>query len=232
VLLLFAVPAQAQDSKDGDFGGFYAGLDAGATEGRAHYSLPGDTSDQLLNPRGDATSLSGGVLVGFNHQAGDWVVGVEADVTGLQDVLKATACTVPDGCFVTTHDSFTTFNNLKQGLGERVRLRVGKVMGGSLFYLAGGWSGEHTQLNLVGDCYNAANPTVPLVFKFSRSKDVSGFNVGAGIEHPVGAHLMVRGEAIVDDYGNQGYAGAAPEWNSRSIGLSNITLRAAVSYRF
>jgi hypothetical protein len=48
----------------------------------------------------------------------------------------------------------------------------------------------------------------------------------------VGAHLLVRGELIVDDYGNQGYAGAPPVWNARSIGLSNLNLRAAISYRF
>jgi outer membrane immunogenic protein len=232
VLLAFAATAHAEGPADGDFGGFYAGVDVGADFGTAKYALPGDTGDRLINPKGNATTASGGALIGYNHQAGDWVVGVEADVTAAKDVLKATACTVPDGCFVTTHDSFTTFNRLNQGMSARARLRVGKVVEGTLFYVAGGYSAEHTRMDLVGDCFNAGNPTVPLVFKFSRAKELSGFNLGAGAERALGRHLSLRAEVILDDYGSQTYRGAAPEWNDRRIDVRDTTLRAAISYRF
>jgi outer membrane immunogenic protein len=226
-----ASAANAQDAP-GDFNGGYVGLAAGLDFSHAHYSLPGDTHDDLIKPTGDSTSLTGGVIVGWNHQMGDVVVGLEADIDTGGGSQRATACTVPDGCFVTTHDSFTTFNKLNSTVSGRVRLRAGLVRGGTLFYVAGGYSAERAKLSLVGDCYNAANPTVPLVFTFDRTKQMSGFNVGVGAERTFGRHFLIRAEAIVDDYGNQTFQGAAPEWNNRSIHVTDGIARLAFSYRF
>jgi outer membrane immunogenic protein len=223
--------ASAQDAP-GDFSGGYVGVIGGVDFGHAHYSLPGDTGDALKDPNAASTSLQGGVVAGFNHQMGDVVLGLEADVTAGGGALRATACTVPDGCFTPTHDSFTTFNKLNPSVAERVRVRAGVVRGGTLFYVAGGFSGEHAKMSLVGDCFNAANPNVPLVFTFDRAKQMSGFNVGFGAERPMGRHLMVRAEAVMDDYGEQKFAGAAPEWNDRRIHVTDAVARVAVSYRF
>ena len=60
-----------------------------------------------------------------------------------------------------------------------------------------------SRLNLIDDCYTSGNPRVPLVFTFSRSKTISGFNIGAGVEQDVGSRPRVRAGYICDGYGNQ-----------------------------
>jgi outer membrane immunogenic protein len=185
----------------------------------------------LQQTSNDKTAFIGGGLAGYNWQNDNMVYGIEADATSGDGTSSVTACTVPDGCFVTTHDSFTTLNHLKTDWSARLRGRIGFVSGGSLFYAAAGYSYADTKLSLVGLCYNAATPTVPLVFNFGRSKNLSGFNIGAGMERPLGEHFVARIEYVYDDYGNNTYAGSA-EWNDRRISANNGSVRVAVAYRF
>ena len=56
--------------------------------------------------------------------------------------------------------------------------------------MAGGYSVAKTRMDLVGDCYNGADPSVPTIYAFSRSKTISGYNVGAGVEHALGYGLV------------------------------------------
>jgi outer membrane immunogenic protein len=223
--------AQAQ-STQGDWTGVYAGGTVGVAFGQTKFALPGDDNDRLLQDHSNDTAFSGGGLIGFNYQMNDVVVGVEGDITSGQATAKVTDCTVPDGCFVTTHDSFTTFNRLRGGTTERARVRLGWAQGPNLFYVAAGYSAEQTKLDLTGDCFNPGNPTVPLVFKFSRSKNLSGFNVGAGVEHAVDRHWIGRLEYIYDGFGDQTYRGDGMEWNDRKLSISNNTVRAAIAYKF
>jgi outer membrane immunogenic protein len=224
--------AAAAAPASGDWTGFYVGGTVGAAFDQTHFALPGDHSDRLLQTRDNDSGFVGGGLVGYNYQMNNMVVGVEGDITAGQRTANVTACTVPDGCFVTTHDSFTTFNRLRGGTTERARVRLGWADGPNLFYVAAGYSAQDTRLNLIGDCFNPGDPTVPLVFKFSRSKTVSGFNVGAGVEHAVDHHLIGRVEYIYDDFGGQTYRGDGTEWNDRRISISDNTLRAAIAYKF
>lgn len=227
-----AAAAQAQPAP-GDWSGAYVGLSAGGMFEHSHFNLPGDTGDVLQKDSDSRTHFVGGGLIGFNHQLSNgMVVGLEGDLNSSQGTQQVTACNAVDGCFVSTHDSFTTFNNLKIGVSGRVRARLGMASGANLFYVAGGYSVADTRLDLVGDCFNAGNPTVPLVFTYSRSKTLSGFNVGAGVEHAIGLHLVARAEVIYDGYGSQTWRGDGAEWNDRKIGVHDADLRAALSYKF
>jgi outer membrane immunogenic protein len=211
--------------------GFYIGAEGGADFGYSHFALPGDTHDQLLKTTKDKTAFIGGGLVGYNFQDGNMIYGVEADATSGNGTSSVTACTVPDGCFVTTHDSFTTLNHLKTNWSGRLRARIGFDSGGTLFYAAGGYSYADTKLSLVGLCYDFSNPSVPEIFNFGRSNGLSGFNVGAGMERPFGDHFVARIEYVYEDFGSNTYAGSA-EWNDRSIGSNNGSVRVAVAYHF
>jgi len=215
-----------------EWSGVYAGALTGAQWTSSHFSLPGDTADALLSNHASKTSWSGGGLIGFNYQTGNMVLGLEGDIAGGDNKQQVTACTVPDGCWTPAHDSFTTFNRLKEGWNGHLRARMGWVSGQNLFYVAGGYSAARTRLDLVGNCYNPGNPSVPLLFNFSRSKTVSGFNLGAGVERRIGPHLSVRAEYIYDGFGHQLYRGDGSEWNDRRINLHNSDLRVAISYRF
>ncbi|HEY5336851.1 MAG TPA: outer membrane beta-barrel protein [Rhizomicrobium sp.] len=214
-----------------DWSGFYIGAEGGAQFDHTHFALPSDTHDDLQQTSKDRTSITGGGLFGYSFQAGNTVYGIEGDVSSGGGTSSVTACTVPDGCFVTTHDSFTTLNHLKSNWSGRLRARVGFVSGDMLFYAAAGYSYADTKLSLVGLCFNAANPTVPLVFNFARSRNLSGFNLGVGMERELGEHFVARAEYVYDDFGSTTYAGSA-EWNDRRISANDGMLRVAVAYRF
>jgi outer membrane immunogenic protein len=231
VLLCCAGAAHAADRGD-SWTGVYVGAVGGAQWTRSHFALPGDQADALLSDHDTRSSLFGGGLVGVNVRTKDVVLGLEADLAGENAKQQVTACTVPDGCWTTTHDSFTTLNHLKERLAGHLRARVGFVSGNTLFYTAGGYSVAKTRLDLIGECFNPGNPTVPLIFNYSRKKTLSGFNLGAGVEQRLGRHVSVRAEYVFDDYGHQLYRGDGTEWNDRRIGVRNSAVRLAISYRF
>ena len=157
---------------------------------------------------------------------------LEGDLTDTNKARTVVACNVTDGCWTSAHDSFTTYNRLKETLNGHVRVRAGVAEGDNLLYIAGGYSVAKTTLDLIGDCYDPANPSVPTVYTYSRAKTVSGYTVGAGVEHAMGAHLLVRAEYLYDGYGHQTYAGDGAEWNDRRISLHDSNLRVGVSYKF
>jgi len=216
-----------------NWNGPYVGVLAGAQFGSAGFALPGDTGDVLQSDHDSKTAFTWGGMAGFNITTGGVVLGLEGDVMDANNAKTVVACTTPDGCFTSAHDSFTTYNNLKQTLNGRVRARVGIARGDNLFYVAGGYSVAKTRLDLVGDCFDPANPPVPIIFTFSRSKTLSGFNIGAGVEHAIGSHLRIRAEYLYDSYGNQTYAGdGSGEWNDRLISVHDSNLRLGVNYQF
>ncbi|HSM96988.1 MAG TPA: outer membrane beta-barrel protein [Rhizomicrobium sp.] len=231
-LLLSSAAALADGEMTSGWGGFYAGAIADVNFGSSHFALPNDPNDVLQQTHSDHTSFAGGGLLGFNWQDGDMVYGLEADLTSGNGTSSVTACTKIDGCFTSAHDSFTTLNHLKTDLSGRVRARIGWTSGDTLFYAAGGYSYADTKLSLVGLCFNAANPTVPLVFNFARSKTLSGYNLGVGMEKPLGDGFIIRAEYVFEDFGSTTYKGQAPEWNDRSISVRNSALRVAVAYHF
>lgn len=216
----------------GDWSGFYAGLIGSANSTKADFALPGDTHDQLQDTSSSKTRFVGGALVGYNYQFGNKLVGVEADVASGAGTRSVTACAVPHGCFTSAHDSFTTFNHLHAGTSERVRFRFGIVAADTLFYGAVGYSHVKAHLSLVGNCFNADDPTVPTVYNFDRSKSLSGFNLALGAEHSFSQHFFVRGEYLYEHFGKTTWRGAPPEWNDRSISLRSNQLRFAIGMRF
>ncbi len=230
--LALAGAAAAQPAAATSWNGPYVGLLAGAQFGGADMALPGDTSDVLQSTHASGTAFQYGGLVGFNTTVSGIVLGLEGDLVNANKTRGVVACNARDGCFTSAHDSFTTYNNLKETLNGHVRVRAGFAAGDNLVYVAGGYSVAKTRLNLIGDCYNAADPAVPTVYTYERSRTISGYTLGAGIEHAVGSHLMVRAEYLYDGYGRQTYAGDGAEWNDRSISVHNSNLRVGVSYRF
>ena len=228
--LALAGAAAAQPATN--WNGPYVGVLAGAQFGSASFALPGDTADVLQSTHASKTALTYGGMVGFNATMGGVVLGVEGDLMDANKTRSVIACTAVDGCFTSAHDSFTTFNNLHQTLNGHVRARAGIASGDNLFYVAGGYAVAKTRLDLVGDCYDPTNPTVPMVFNYSRSRTVGGYTLGAGVEHAMGSHLLVRAEYLYDGYGSQTYAGDGAEWNDRRISLHDSNLRVGVSYKF
>lgn len=233
-VLALGAAAAADAAPTWNWSGPYVGGVVGANVEDSRFALPGDTADRLLSTHSSPTGFTGGGLVGFNYQFnGNYVIGAEADVVDGSAVRKVTACTTFGGCFTSAHDSFTTYNRLDQGVSGHLRARLGYAMDRTLLYVAGGYSWADTKLNLIGDCYNAATPTVPTVYTYSRSKTLSGFNLGVGLDQAVSDHIVLRAEYVYDDFGAQTYPGdAAGEWNARRIGLDENNFRVAASFKF
>lgn len=227
-LALSAASAASAQTWDGA----YAGLTAGAQWASAKFAMPGDQADVLKSDHDTSSGAFGGVLAGFQRQSGALVWGVEGDVTGGDRKLEVTSCNVTDGCWSPAHDSFTTYDHLKESLRGHIRLRAGWASGPNLIYVAAGWAVAKAKLDLVGDCFNGADPTTPLVFTFSRKKTLSGYTLGAGVEHQAGGHLVLRAEYVFDDFGHKTFSGDGVEWNDRRIRVRNSDLRLAAAYRF
>jgi outer membrane immunogenic protein len=215
-----------------NWNGAYAGVLVGAQFGGADFSLPGDTSDVLQSTHASRTAFAYGGMVGFNATMGGMVLGLEGQLVDANKTRSVVACNATDGCFTSAHDSFTTYNDLHETLNGRVRARAGFAQGDNLFYVAGGYSIAKTRMDLIGDCYDFSDPAVPTVYTYSRSKTLSGYNLGAGVEHAVGSHLLVRAEYLYDGYGHQTYAGDGAEWNDRRIGVHDSNVQVGISYRF
>jgi outer membrane immunogenic protein len=234
--LLLSTAAAVADVDNGpmsrDWNGFYVGATAAAQLSSTHFALPGDTGDALQQTHANRVSILGGGIAGYNDQIGAMVLGVEADIASGSGTSSVTACTVPDGCFTPAHDSFTTLNRLNDAFNGRLRARLGWAVGYSLFYAAAGYSYADTKLSLVGLCYNPADPSVPTIYNFDRARNLSGFNLGVGVEQGLGQHWVVRAEYVFDDFGNETYPGEAPEWNDRRISIVDSAVRVAVAYRF
>ena len=230
-LFLSSAAAFAGAPAMGDWSGFYVGAEGGAQFSSTHFNLPGDTSDVLQQTSKDKTSLVGGGLAGYNFQTGNTVFGIEADASSGGGTSSVTACNATDGCFVTTHDSFTTLNHLKDNWSGRVRARLGFADGATLFYAAAGYSYADSKLSLIGLCYTFSDPSVPTIYNFNRSQGLSGFNIGGGVERALGEHFVARVEYVYDDFGSTTYPGGA-EWNNRRISSNNGAVRVAVAYHF
>lgn len=215
-----------------EWSGIYAGIIGSADSVRANFSLPGDSNDKLLDNSSRKTKFVGGALIGYNYQFDNKIVGVEGDGTSAAGTQSVTACAEPSGCFTSAHDSFTTFNNLHAGTSERLRMRFGVIAHDTLFYGAAGYSRMHARLSLVGNCFDATNPTVPTVYNFDRSKSILGYNLALGVEHSISTRLFVRGEYLYEDFGSNTWRGTPPEWNDRKISLRTDQLRLAVGLRF
>lgn len=225
--------ASAQAMPPATWTGPYAGVVGGIERTSGRLSLPNDTMDVLVSDHDAKTKLIGGITAGFNYETpGGLVVGIEGDVTVGKNRLDAIACTTPDGCWTSAHDSFTTINHVTASTAGHLRAKLGIASGANLFYAAAGYSVRKARLDLLGECFNPGDPTTPLLFTFTRSKTMSGFNLGAGFERRIGNHLGLRAEYLFDDFGHQLFRGDGMEWNDRRIAVHSSTLRLGVDVSF
>lgn len=230
---LLSTGAAAQTRPSSEWTGPYVGLIAGAQRTSTHFSLPGDAADVLISDHDARTRFVGGAVAGFDYDMpGGVVLGLEGDVSVGKNRLQVTACTAVDGCWTPAHDSFTTINHLTASTAGHIRAKAGFASGPNLFFAAGGYSIRKARLDLLGECFNGADPSTPLLFHFSRSKTMAGFNLGAGYERRIGRNLGLRAEYVFDDFGHQLFRGDGAEWNDRRIAVRSSTLRLGADLRF
>jgi opacity protein-like surface antigen len=173
--------------------GFHIGVNYGAAWGSARWSdEPGDAVLFDNSPAGsDVEGLFGGVQLGYDYQAGPWVIGIEGmlDIADLRGDANCggVAGVGGDGFVCGTHTS---------AFGS-VTGRLGYAVGSALIYGRGGVAYTH-------DRYDFESGFLSLVPPFdgasgSTSADRFGWTLGAGLEFALDQHWSVRGE--YDYYG-------------------------------
>lgn len=167
VLASMASQADAQ-SRQQSWQGFYLGLHAGGAFGDV------SVSDPTAKISWDHGGFGGGLHAGYNHQFGQFIVGIEGDY-GLS---KADGTLVlADGVTVSTKTS---------NIGS-IRGRLGLTVGSALVYATAGYGFGQLQARLV---------SVPDSIDFSESNRISGYVVGGGVEMKLMQSVSGRLEAL------------------------------------
>lgn len=203
-LVAISTAATAADTVDEGAAAYsWSGVYVGAAAGLNRLSLQDQTFDDQRYSDG---GFAGAIYAGYNHQMGNLVLGVEAD-------LKYSSAEVPEDPAVITYDS---------KWGASLRARAGYSIGNIMPYLTGGlavasFEGDHSD-----DGTNLAKKTV------------TGYAVGGGIEWAATQNLLVRAEYIYSDYGTNGFAFAPGEVaaDMHHVDLRTHDLRVGIAYKF
>jgi outer membrane immunogenic protein len=227
------VPASADD-----WSGAYVGLNLGVALGQSKVSTQvgnnayfagtsissiAATAHDKLTPN----AFTGGGQVGFNHQVGRWVLGLEGDF-GALDISESTstgAVTYP--CCSPT--SYTITQTVKTTWIATVRPRVGWTTNNWLIYATGG--AAFTDLKYgesFSDTFSSASESS------SKSETKTGWTAGAGLEWRIGPHTSLKAEYLHDEFGKIGSTGTISAGTTllHSADLTANVLRIGTNWRF
>jgi outer membrane immunogenic protein len=266
-----ALPALAQPAGSGpadgtvDWNGPYAGINAGWNGANSQAGPGVATTQQLTGVSAGAgpvtvpaasfptarmdfgsSGFAGGGQVGYNHQVGHFVLGVEGDMDGVTGrgsqfsgyALPATALTSANTVGI---DRFTEPN-----WTASIRGRLGWATGPVLLYGTGGLaiadvrqSALYSYAPTVTAAVAAANPGTtfgPFANAASNDSTLTGWTVGGGAEYRVNRAVSVGAEYRHSDYGSPGYflGSGAPGATSEStrIGFTDDQVLAKVNFHF
>ena len=169
------------------------------------------------NNRLTSNSVTGGAQTGYNWQAGNFLAGLEGDVS-----------------FMNNNATFnTTAPNLSESAQMNwlvtVRPRVGYVWDNWLFYATGGWAYSRVTFN---DAVLSSAGQIGTTFQRNKS----GYAVGAGVEYGIAGGWSAKLEYLyvnlgsVDGFMGPG-AGASTIIGVNHDMVDNI-VRVGINYRF
>lgn len=177
-----------------DWTGFYAGINAG-------YGWAKVESGGIVN-NDDVKGWLGGAQVGYNHDFGGFVIGVEGDIQ-LSDVKYK--------------QDLGGGVNVEAGLESygTVRARAGVAVDRFLPYVTGGVAWGRGVIK-------ASGPGGSI----SINDDYVGWTVGAGLEYAVADNVTVRGEYLYTDFGKRDFGTGV------DIDFKTSVVRAGVNFKF
>ncbi len=209
-----------------DWSGFYAGLNAGYSWGRApyDYSVGGvPAASNTLKPE----SFIGGAQLGYNFQSGAFVFGVETDFAW-RDGTAATNVAAPNGL------DTTTFRD-EQGWVGTVRPRAGIAANNWLFYGTGGFA-----YGWLKQGYTESRPSVAGASRTVTDAEIhTGWTAGGGVEFASSNRWSLGLEYLYQDLGKttlsqpgQVISGVAFPPSSTSFEDRSHVLRAKLNVKF
>jgi outer membrane immunogenic protein len=173
--------------------GLYVGLNAGGAHSTSkatdvdYYDF-GGTRETTKN------GFTGGAQIGYNWQAGAFVMGLEADINGLQN---------------STHE-IDRYNSVraKSTYFGTVRGRAGVAVDRALLYVTGGVAYGKVNNGYGTYCDFDCNTFNGYAGNFVSNKNRFGWTVGAGVEYALTQNISMKAEALYVDLGsNTAYCG-------------------------
>jgi outer membrane immunogenic protein len=234
--------------------GWYAGIHGGYGWGDSSSSGVVDPSTVPLAPGWVVTAPvpgpfaipdadpSGGVFgaqLGYNHQLGRTVLGLEADISwsGIKGTGSAPfnlAINNPDDGLFAGQASTET---ILEWFGT-VRGRLGYAHDRFLPYITGGLAyGEiKSTLTVGGTTFDTGGGTPVFVASSSASASTSavhiGFAVGGGVDWAVNDRWMLRAEYLYLNFADKGISLSVPGGTATNSGTAVNLVRGALNYRF
>ena len=201
----FISPAWADEEINWD--GAYIGVSAGYTQTKSDsvvtlggaWTTETTTLQNFVTNNWSAKQSFGkenfGGQIGFNHQMGGVVVGLEATASSLSGSSVRNS-----GPLAAPNPTYTFTNTVDPKALYTVEAKVGAPLGKTLIYVHGGWA--WVSANLSADLISNGN--------YSKVGGVSstfdGFIVGAGIEHKFSQNVSLRVDYSYTDQGDVSYA--------------------------
>ena len=185
--------------------GFYVGLNYGAGWGTTDWSSPTGLlllgSTPSFPASGNEVGILGGATLGYNHQMGPWVIGLEGDIDATSLYGNA-VCGGIRGVF-----SIGWACKTRTDLLASLDARAGYAVGNALFFGKAGLAYAHDKFGI--SAFNPGgflNPDPSI----SASQNRFGFNAGAGIEYALGGGWSAKAEYDYYGFGNGSVSGFDP----------------------
>jgi outer membrane immunogenic protein len=160
--------------------GWYIGAHAGAAWQQTSANVT-DTYDLPFGSTFSKTGFIGGGQIGYNWQHGNFVFGIEGDISGLSGKNSLNSPSFPGSEY--------GFSSQIRWLST-VRSRFGLAVGDTMAYVTAGvaFGGVRNSTTIDGETY-------------SSSKTKTGWTVGGGVEHMLNRNWTIGLEGLFVDLG-------------------------------
>jgi outer membrane immunogenic protein len=177
-----------------DWSGWYIGANAGAawqktdvTTDSGIFSHNGYKFDPNPNASLSKTGFIGGGQIGYNWQRGNFVFGLEGDISGLDGKASASLKNGFKGGYEVNYSSRIQWLST-------VRTRFGLAVGDTMAYMTAGVA--------FGGVKNSVFSEKEFGTTYSSSKTKTGWTVGGGVEHMLSRNWTIGLEGLFVDLGH------------------------------
>jgi outer membrane immunogenic protein len=197
----------------------WAGWYIGAHAGAAWQQTSATFLDQFEVPKGTTfsnTGFIGGGQIGYNWQHGNFVFGLEGDISGLSGKNSISS---PD------HEAYARYSTQIRWLST-VRSRFGLAVGDTMVYATAGLA--------FGGVKNSATIDARDGGFYSQSKTKTGWTVGGGVEHMLNRNWTIGLEGLFVDLGSTTLLTTCSDCSTKTTRFANQAVigRVKLNYKF
>jgi outer membrane immunogenic protein len=191
-LVAQTVSSSAQGSWTGPYAGIHVGHGWGNSQTTVLDNLSSIFPQGTVFPTTHSTGFLGGGQIGYNYQMGQFVLGLEADLSGTQ--ISSTS--VNFGTVNTLNDRPSVAKAHTQWMATAAA-RLGIAQGSFLYYAKGGFAWAETN----GHAYTRNSANSFLFTETSSTTNREGWLVGGGLEYMMSRNWTLKAEYNYIDFG-------------------------------